>query len=155
MQKHVIYALLLVKLLTYSRTLPGQGETVFCDADIIYAKLCSLIIYFATWHVLTWKVIEINIDNIEVNSFSIFRENLQFSVRVQIYTLLSGYRKRLWAIFWYRVKRGRCSISIALTKLEFNVHAVSTCICKKYHGRRKKLDHLPQNLKVLTDFFRR
>ena len=33
------------------------------------------------------KVIEIN-NNIEVKSFSIFRVNLQFSVRVQTYTLL-------------------------------------------------------------------
>ena len=32
-----------------------------------------------------------------------------------------------------RVRRGRCSISIALTKLDFNVHAVSACNCKQYH----------------------
>ena len=57
--------------------------------------------------------------------------------------------------FLDRVRRRRCSISITLTKLDFNVHAVSACICKQYQGRRKKLDHLPQNLKVSTDFFKR
>ena len=57
--------------------------------------------------------------------------------------------------FLDRVRRRRCSISITLTKLDFNVHAVSACICKQYRGRRKKLDHLPQNLKVSTDFFKR
>ena len=54
--------------------------------------------------------------------------------------------------FWYRVRRGRCSISIALTKVDFNIHAVSACICKQCKGCRKKLDHLPQNLKVFTNF---
>ena len=54
-----------------------------------------------------------------------------------------------------RVRRGRCSISIALTKLDFNVHAVSACICRQCHGRRKRLDYLPLNLEVLTDFFKR
>ena len=43
--------------------------------------------------------------------------------------------------FWYGVRRGRCSISIALTKLDFNVHAVSACIRKQCHGRRKELDY--------------
>ena len=38
------------------------------------------------------KVIEINY-NIEVNSFSVFRVNLQFSVRVQLYTLLKDIGK--------------------------------------------------------------
>ena len=57
--------------------------------------------------------------------------------------------------FLDRVRRRRCSISITLMKLDFNVHAVSACICKQYHGRRKKLDHLPQNLKVSADFFKR
>ena len=33
--------------------------------------------------------------------------------------------------FWYGVRRGRSSISIALTKLDFNVHAVSACIRKQ------------------------
>ena len=46
--------------------------------------------------------------------------------------------------FLDRVRRRRCSISITLTKLDFNVHAVSACICKQYHGRRRKLDHLPR-----------
>ena len=46
--------------------------------------------------------------------------------------------------FLDRVRRRRCSISITLTKLDFNVHAVSACICKQYHGRRKKLDYLPR-----------
>ena len=50
--------------------------------------------------------------------------------------------------FWYGVRKGRFSISIALTELDFNVHAVSACICKQCHRRRKELDHLPQNLKV-------
>ena len=53
--------------------------------------------------------------------------------------------------FWYRIRRGRCSISIALAKLDFNVHAVSACICKQCYSRRKKLDHW---IKVFTDFFK-
>ena len=57
--------------------------------------------------------------------------------------------------FWYGVRRGRCSISIALTKLDFNVHAVSACIRKQYHGRRKELDYLQQNLKDFMDFYKR
>ena len=57
--------------------------------------------------------------------------------------------------FWYRVRRGWCSISMTLTKLDFNVHAVSACICKQCHGRRIELNHLPQNLKDFTDFFQR
>ena len=36
---------------------------------------------------VTVKVVELN-NNIEMNSFPIFRVNLQFSVRVQLYTLL-------------------------------------------------------------------
>ena len=44
---------------------------VFCDATLIYAKWCNLIIFFAQRPLLAWKVIEIN-NNIEVNSFSIF-----------------------------------------------------------------------------------
>ena len=102
---------------------------------------------------VTVKVIELN-NNIEMNSFSIFRINLQFSVRVQLYTLLEDIGKDYEQLL-ARVRRGRCSISIALTKLDFNVQAVSACICKQCHGRRKKLDHLPLNLKVLTDFFKR
>ena len=46
--------------------------------------------------------------------------------------------------FWYRIRRGRCSISIALAKLDFNVHAVSACICKRCYSRRKKLEPLDQ-----------
>ena len=57
--------------------------------------------------------------------------------------------------FWYEVRIGQFSISIALTELDFNVHAVSACICKQCHRRRKELDHLPQNLKDFTDFFKR
>ena len=56
---------------------------------------------------------------------------------------------------WYGVRRGRCSISIALTKLDFNVHAVSACIRKQCHGRRKELDYLSQNLKDFMDFYKR
>ena len=44
------------------------------------------------------KDVEIN-NNIEVNSFTISRVNLQLIVRVQKYNLLQGYRKRLCAIF--------------------------------------------------------
>ena len=98
---------------------------------------------------VTVKVIELN-NNIEMNSFSIFRINLQFNIRVQLQDIGKDYEQLL-----ARVRRGRCSISIALTKLDFNVQAVSACICKQCHGRRKKLDHLPLNLKVLTDFFQR
>ena len=36
------------------------------------------------------------------------------------------------------VRRGQCSISIALTKLDFNAHAVSACICKQCHVVEKK-----------------
>ena len=54
--------------------------------------------------------------------------------------------------FWHRVGRRRFSISIALTKPDFNVHAVSACICKQCHGRRKEVDHLPQNLKDFKGF---
>ena len=57
--------------------------------------------------------------------------------------------------FWYGVRIGRFSISIALTELDFNVHAVSACICKQCHRRRKELNHLPQNLTDFTDFFKR
>ena len=46
----------------------------------------------------------------------------------------------------------RAMFSIAFEKLDFNVHAVSACICKQYQDRRKKNDHFPQNLKVFTDF---
>ena len=44
------------------------------------------------------KDVEIS-NNIEVNSFTISRVNLQLIVRVQKYNLLQGYRKRLCAIF--------------------------------------------------------
>ena len=44
------------------------------------------------------KDVEIN-NNVEVNSFTISRVNLQLIVRVQKYNLLQGYRKRLSAIF--------------------------------------------------------
>ena len=27
----------------------------------------------------------------------------------------------------------------------YEIHAVSTCICKQCHARRKKLDYLPQS----------
>ena len=57
--------------------------------------------------------------------------------------------------FWYGVRRGRSSISIALMKLDFNVHAVSACIRKQYHGRRKELVYLSQNLKDFMDFYKR
>ena len=57
--------------------------------------------------------------------------------------------------FRYGVRRERSSISIALTKLDFNVHAVSACIRIQCHGRRKELDYLPQNLKDFMDFYKR
>ena len=60
---------------------------MLCDVTLIYAELYTLMIFFAKWHVLASKFIEIN-NNIEVNSFSIFRVNLKFSVRVQINTLV-------------------------------------------------------------------
>ena len=71
---------------------------------------------------------------------------MYFALRIQ---------QKIMSDILHRVRRGRCSIRIALTKLDFNVHAVSSCICKQCHGLRKKLDHLPQNLKVFTDFFGR
>ena len=40
-------------------------------------------------------------------------------------------------------------------KLDFNVHAVSACIRKQYHGRRKELVYLSQNLKDFMDFYKR
>ena len=52
---------------------------MFCDFTLIYAKLCTLIIFPAKWHVLVWKVIKMNY-NIKLNLFSIFQVNLQFSV---------------------------------------------------------------------------
>ena len=39
--------------------------------------------------------------------------------------------------------------------VDFNVNALFACICKQCHSRRKKLDRLPQNLKIFTDFFKR
>ena len=57
--------------------------------------------------------------------------------------------------FWYGVRRGRCSISIALTKLNFNIDVVSACIRKQCHGRRKELDYLSQNLKDFIDSYKR
>ena len=52
-------------------------------------------------------------------------------------------------------KKRTISISIALTKLDFNVHAVSACIRKQCHGRRKELDYLLKNLKDFMDFYKR
>ena len=46
--------------------------------------------------------------------------NAYFDLRIQE-EIMSG--------FWHRVGRRRFSISIALTKPDFNVHAVSACIC--------------------------
>ena len=40
---------------------------------------------------------------------------------------------------WYGVGRGLCLISIMLTKLDFNVHMVSVCICKQCHSCGKKV----------------
>ena len=104
------------------------------------------------------KIIEIH-NNIEKNSFStpnsgrftIYcpRSNVYFALRIQ---------KKIMSNFWYRTyraRRGRCSIRIALSKLDFNVQAVSACICKQCHGRRITLHHLPQNLKVFIDFIER
>ena len=81
---------------------------VFRDATLIYEK-CLLIIFFCEVARFSVKVIEIN-NNTVANLFSIFRVNLQISVRFQIYIFLQGYWKK------FRVRRGRCSISIALTK---------------------------------------
>ena len=47
---------------------------------------------------------------------------------------------------WYGVGRGLCLISVILTKLDFNVHMVSVCICKQCYSCGKELDHLLQNL---------
>ena len=55
---------------------------------------------------------------------------------------------------WYGVGRGLCLISIMLTKLDFNVHMVSVCICKQCHICGKELDHLLQNLQDFTDFYK-
>ena len=73
----------------------AQGETEANEPRLhkpdTYDRLCQFMqtnvaweFFFAKWHV---KVIKIN-NNIEVNSFSIFRVNLQFSVLAQMYTLL-------------------------------------------------------------------
>ena len=50
---------------------------------------------------------------------------------------------------WHRVRRGRCLISIALTKLNLNIHALSAKFVHTAMAALKKLDHLPQNLTVL------
>ena len=84
---------------------------------------------------VTVKVVELN-NNIEINSFPIFRVNLQFSVRVQLYTLLKDTGKDYKQLL-DEVRRGRCSISIMLMKLDFNVEAVSACICKQCHDSSK------------------
>ena len=52
-----------------------------------------------------------------------------------------------------RPERGKLLTKIK-SKLDFNVHAVSACICKQCHVL-EKLDHVPMNLQVLTDFFER
>ena len=77
--------------------------------------------------------------------FAIQRPNSNafFALRIQ---------EDIMSDFWHRVRRGRFSISIAFTKLDFNVDAVSACICKQCHGRRKEVDHLPQNLKDFKGF---
>ena len=59
---------------------------VFLDVTNL-CKIVSLDNCFYEVARVSVKVIEIN-NNIEVKSFSIFRVNLQFSVRVQTYTLL-------------------------------------------------------------------
>ena len=59
---------------------------VFLDVTNL-CKIVSIDSCFYEVARVSVKVIEIN-NNIEVNSFSIFRVNLQFSVRVQTYTLL-------------------------------------------------------------------
>ena len=58
---------------------------VFREVTLIYAKQCHLLIFFYEVARVSVKVIEIN-NYIEVNLFSIFLVNLQFSDRVQIYT---------------------------------------------------------------------
>ena len=84
---------------------------------------------------VTVKVIELN-NNIEMNSFPIFRVNLQFSVQAQLYTLLKDTGKDYKQLL-DKVRRGRCSIRIMLMKLYFNVQAVSACICKQCHDSSK------------------
>ena len=56
---------------------------VFREVTLIYAKQCYLLIFFYEVTRVSVKVIEIN-NNIEVNLFSIFLVNLQFSDRVQM-----------------------------------------------------------------------
>ena len=52
--------------------------------------------------------------------------------------------------FLYRLRRGRCSIRVALAKsTRFLLAFVNSA------RSSKKLDHLPQNLEVFTDFFER
>ena len=63
-----------------------RKRVVLCDVTNL-CKIMSLNNIFCEVARVSVKVIEIN-NNFEVNSFSIFRGNLQFSVRVQIYTLL-------------------------------------------------------------------
>ena len=97
------------------------------------------------------KVIEIN-ESVNDGPFFwvIFNSASEFK-----YINCFRMQRKIKSDFWYRVRRGRCSITTALTKLDFNVHAVSDCICKQCHCRRLKLDHLAQNLKVFRYFLKR
>ena len=103
------------------------------------------------------KVIEIQQqkekNNIEV--YFIFHFSGKFAIQHPSSNEYFALKEKIISDFWYRVREGQCSISIALTKLDFNVHAVSACICKQFHGRRKELDYLPQNLKEFKYFFKR
>ena len=103
------------------------------------------------------KVIEIQQqkekNNIEV--YFIFHFSGKFAIQHPSSNEYFALKEKIISDFWYRVREGQCSISIALTKLDFNVHAVSACICKQFHGRRKELDYLSQNLKEFKYFFKR
>ena len=85
------------------------------------------------------KVIEIEQqkekNNIEV--YFIFHFSGKFAIQRPSSNEYFALKEKIISDFWYRVRVGQCSISIALTKLDFNVHAVSACICKQFHGRRK------------------
>ena len=98
---------------------PFSFDSLVCTShNLSCTSIWLLRLYLAQLHDIfceVARVIEVN-SNIELNSFY-FRLNLQFGVRVQMYTLLWGYRKRLWVLFGIlRVGRGRFSIRIAPAK---------------------------------------
>ena len=72
--------------------------------------------FFAKCHVLARKFIEIN-NNIVANSTYIFQVNFAISSESKC-MLCSKNKEKDYEWFLHRVRRGRCSISIALTKLD-------------------------------------